>query len=155
MTNVVIDRVDPQDSDLMAHLFNQMFRPERSPDAFARRLKNRTQPLFLVARIEEEAVGFYIGMELKPLVHFGWLCGVNPDVRRMGVATQLMHAAMDWARTEGYEYLRFECDNHQRPMLHFAITSGFDVVGIRWDHDRAQNLVIFERSLIERPPKNG
>ena len=156
MSQVVIDTVDPKDTALMAHLFNQVFRPERSADSFARRLQNRLNPLFLVARINNEAVGFYIGMELKPTTHFGWLCGTTNAARRMGVATQLIHRAMDWARTEGYEHIRFECSNNQRPMLHFGISSGYNIVGIRWDSDRNENLIIFERSLDEiiEPPRN-
>lgn len=149
MENVVIDRVDPTDVDLMAHLFNQMFRPERDADSFRRRLAHRGKPLFLVARVESEAVGFYIGMELKPTVHFAWLCGVLPDARRSGVATRLMHAAIDWAKAEGYQHIRFECSNNQRPMLHFGVSSEFNIAGIRWDGDRNENLVIFERTLLD------
>ncbi|TVQ31727.1 MAG: GNAT family N-acetyltransferase [Phycisphaeraceae bacterium] len=149
MTNVVIDRVDPTDTKLMSHMFNLVFRPERPPESFDRRLKGRHNPLFMVARIDNDAVGFYVGLELKPTVHFAWLCGVSPDVRRMGVATQLMHAAMDWARTEAYNSIRFECDNHQRAMLHFGISAGYDIVGLRWDADRSQNLIIFERLLMD------
>ena len=147
----VIDRIDPSDTALMAHMFNQVFRPERTAESFTRRMKSRHNPLFMIARIDNEAVGLYVGLELKPTVHFAWLCGVLPAVRRMGVATQLMHAAMDWARAEGYQSIRFECDNHQRAMLHFGISSGYDIVGIRWDADRSQNLVIFERPLAETP----
>lgn len=149
--NVVIDRIDPAETQLMAHLFNQVFRPEREPESFARRLKNRVNALFMVARVDDRAVGFYVGMELKPSVHFAWLCGVMPDARRMGVASQLIHAAMDWARTEGYEIVRFECGNHQRAMLHFGISAGYDIVGIRWDPDRAENLIILERDLTRTP----
>jgi hypothetical protein len=32
-------------------------------------------------------------------------------------------------------------------MLHMAIAQGYDIVGLRWDTDRQQNLVIFERNL--------
>ena len=32
-------------------------------------------------------------------------------------------------------------------MLHLAIDLGYDIVGIRWDADRGDNLVIFEKSL--------
>jgi hypothetical protein len=32
-------------------------------------------------------------------------------------------------------------------MLHLAISQEYDVVGIRWDADRQQNLVIFEKVL--------
>jgi GNAT superfamily N-acetyltransferase len=147
--NVVIDRVNPTEHELMSHLFNQVFRPERSPESFARRLRNRLNTCFLVARVETQAVGFFVGMELKPTVYFGWLCGVLPDARRMGVATQLIHAAMDYARTEGYQWMRFECGNRQRAMLHFGITAGYDIVGVRWDPDRQENLIILERSLTE------
>ncbi len=147
--NVVVDRVDPKDTALMSHLFNQIFRPPRTPEQFARRLLSRHNPLFMVARVDTAAVGLYVGLELKPSVHFAWLCGVMPDARRMGVATQLMHAAMDWARTEGYHYIRFECDNRQRAMLHFGISGGYDIIGLRWDPDRGSNLVIFERPLAE------
>jgi hypothetical protein len=32
-------------------------------------------------------------------------------------------------------------------MLHLAIARGYDIVGIRWDPDRLNNLVIFEKAL--------
>ncbi len=148
--NVVVEKVNPRDYDLVAHLFNQMFRPEREAAHFKRRLEARPNPLFLVASVNKDAVGFYLGMELKPSVHFAWLCGVNPDVRRMSIATQLMHAAEEWARDEKYDSIRFECDNHQRAMLHFGISAEYDIGGIRWDVDRSQNLIIFERMLDKR-----
>ena len=149
MANVVIDRIDPADIATIAHLYNQVFRPERDADFFARRFRNRGGILVLVARIGMDAVGFYVGLELKPSVHFAWLCGVVPEMRRAGIASQLMRAAMDWARTEGYASIRFECHNQHRAFLHFGIAEGFDIVGIRWDPDRVENLVIFEKLLRE------
>jgi GNAT superfamily N-acetyltransferase len=88
-------------------------------------------------------------MELRPDVHFAWTCGVTSDSRRTGVATQLMHAAEDWARTEGYRILRFECDNDVRPFLQFGIANDYDIVGIRWDSERMHNVVIFEKNLVD------
>lgn len=144
---VTIDRLDPGDTDTIAHLYNQMFRPARTAESFARRFLSRRNVLVLVARIKNEAVGFYVGLELKPSVHFAWLCGVMPDARRQGVATQLMHEAMAWARSQEYSIIRFECLNRARPFLHFGIAEGFDIVGMRWDADMSDNLVIFEKSL--------
>ncbi len=144
---VTIDRLDPDDTVTISHLYNQMFRPPRTPESFARRFLARRNVLVLVARIKNEAVGFYVGLELKPTVHFAWLCGVMPDARRQGVATQLMHEAMSWAKIEGYHLIRFECLNRHRPFLQFGIAGDFDIVGIRWDADLAENLLIFERSL--------
>ncbi len=147
MADATIDRVNPADLDLVTHLYNSMFRPEQDAEWIARRLQGRLNPLVQVARIENDAVGFYVGYELKPSTHYTWLVGVVPEMRRTGIASQLMHAAEDWSQAEGYKYMRFECDNRIRPFLHFGISADFDIVGLRWDMDRLTNLVIFERVI--------
>lgn len=151
MADVVIDQIDPNDSETIVHMNNQVFRPEREAQFFERRLKNRVNPLVMVARIDHNAVGFFIGMELKPSVFFAWLVGVLPDARRMGIASQLMEAAGDWARTRGYRSIRFECTNRHRGMMHFGIAAEYDIFGVRWDPDRAENLLIFEKALLATP----
>jgi GNAT superfamily N-acetyltransferase len=145
MPDIVIDLVDPADTKLLAHLYNQIFRPERTAENLARRYRGREDVLIMVARYEQDAVGFYAGFELKPGVHFAWLCGVVSDFRRQGIGTRLMQAAEDWVRTHGYHGMRLECYNTHRHMLHFGIASGYDIVGLRWDGDANANLIIFER----------
>lgn len=147
MSDIVIDLLDPADTALITHLYNQVFRPERDEAFFERRLQNRMNPLVMGARVEDEAVGFYVGMERTPRVFFSWLVGVLPSARRMGVATQLINTAADWAQSRGYGAIRFECHNRQRAMLHFGIANGYDIVGIRWDSDRAENLLVLEKQL--------
>lgn len=147
MADAVIDRVDPKDTALLSHLYNQVFKPERESAFFDRRLGDRLAQLFLVARIKSDAVGFFVGMELRPWVYYAWLVGVMPDARRMGIATQLMKAAAEWAVHNEYKVLRFECTNHQRPMLQFAIAEAYDIVGIRYDWELNDNAIIFEKSL--------
>lgn len=149
MADAIIDRISPTDFDTISHLYAQVFRPARGIEFFERRLKGRTGVLAQVARIKDDAVGFYIGMELKPSTHFAWLVGVVPEMRRAGIGTQLMRAAIDWSRTEGYRTLRFEATNRVRPFLHFGISEGFDIVGIRWDQDLMTNLIVFEKSLLD------
>jgi hypothetical protein len=41
--------------------------------------------------------------------------------------------------------IRFECYNKQRPMRHLAITQDFHIVGIRYDREAGDNLIIMER----------
>lgn len=149
MADAIIDRINPTDLGLLTHLYNSVFRPPMTEDELRRRLRGRHNVLVQVARKGNEAVGFYVGMELRPDVHFAWTCGVTPESRRTGVATQLMHAAEDWARTEGYRILRFECDNDVRPFLQFGIANDYDIVGIRWDSERMHNVVIFEKNLVD------
>ena len=101
----------------------------------------------MVARMQERPVGFFLGFELKPQVFFAWFYGVLADFRRQGIASQLMEAVHSWAKQNDYEVIRFECHNQARPMLHLAITQDYDIVGMRWDSDRGDNLLIFEKSL--------
>lgn len=147
MADVIIDVVGPDDLSVIVDLFNQIYRPARDIESFRRRFRGRHNVLTMVARLQNQAVGFFLGFELKPTVFFAWFYGVAPDFRRQGIASQLMDAAHAWAKNEGYEYIRFECHNQHRPMLHLAIELGYDIVGIRWDPDRADNLVIFDKYL--------
>ncbi|MCB9838815.1 MAG: GNAT family N-acetyltransferase [Phycisphaeraceae bacterium] len=148
MADSVIDRIDPKDTETLVFLYNSVFKPELDEAYFERRLRNRIATLVLVARIDNVAVGFFIGFELRPGVYFSWVTGVFPDARRMGIATQLMCAAAEWAKAEGYQTIRFECTNKHRPMLHFGIAQEYDIVGIRYDGELHENMLIFERSLV-------
>ena len=147
MADAVIDIVGPEDLPVIAKLFNQIFRPGRDVESFRRRFRGRYNCLHMIARIKDTPVGFFLGFELKPGVYFCWFFGVLPEYRRQGIASQLMEAVHDWARQNDYESIRFECHNQHRPMLHLAIAKEYDIVGMRWDPDRGDNLVIFEKSL--------
>jgi GNAT superfamily N-acetyltransferase len=147
MADAVIDVLGPEDLPVIVQLYNQIFRPARDVEAFKRRFLGRYNVLQLLARIKDQPIGFFLGFELKPTVFFAWFYGVLPDCRRQGIASQLMDAVHSWARQNDYESIRFECHNQHRPMLHLAIARGYDIVGIRWDPDRLNNLVLFEKAL--------
>ncbi len=147
MADAIIDLVGPDDLPLIVDLYNQIFRPPRDIETFRRRYRGRYNILQLIARVDNRPVGFFLGFELKPTVFFAWFYGVHPDWRRQGIASQLMDAVHSWAVQQGYESIRFECHNQHRPMLHLAIALGYDIVGIRWDPDRGENLVLFEKVL--------
>lgn len=139
------DKMLPQ----TVELYNAMFRPKRELDFFKRRFMGRYNVLTLMARLDQRPVGFWIGFELKPGMFYHWLGGVIQDARRHGVARQLCEAQQAWAKDHGYEYVRAECLNHQREFLHFALSVGYDIVGIRWDSTHADNLVVFEKNIVD------
>ena len=139
--------VGPGELPLIAELYTDVFRPAHDVEFFRRRLIGRHNSLLLVANVEGRPVGFATGFELKPTVYFSWLLGVVPDYRRSGIASQLMDAQFSWAAEHHYESVRMECFNGHRAILHMAIELCFDIVGIRWDVDRHENLVIFEKHL--------
>jgi GNAT superfamily N-acetyltransferase len=147
MADAIIDLVGPDELPLISTLYNEIFRPSRDVESFRRRFRGRYNVLMLVARLDDKPVGFFIGFELKPDVFFAWFYGVVPENRRQGIASQLMDAVHSWAKQNEYESVRFECHNQHRPMLHLAIELGYDIVGMRWDPDRGDNLVIFEKVL--------
>ena len=147
MADAIVDLAGPEDLPIIVKLYNQIFRPGRDLESFHRRFMGRYNVLQLIARIEDRPVGFFLGFELKPTVYFAWFYGVLPDLRRQGIASQLMEAVHSWAQQNDYESIRFECHNQHRPMLHLAIAQHYDIVGIRWDPDRGDNLVIFEKVL--------
>jgi GNAT superfamily N-acetyltransferase len=149
MANAEIVAVGPGELPLIVELYNEVFRPPRDLEFFRRRLAGRQNALLLVANVDQGPVGFSTAIELKHNVFFSWLTGVLPDFRRAGVATQLHEAEVAWAADHGYQYLRMECHNGHRPIIHLAIKMGFDIVGVRWDSDRAENLIIFEMNLAE------
>lgn len=151
MTDARIEPAGPDDLPKIVEMFNQIFRPSRTVESFHRRFLGRQNVLQLIAKQGDESVGFFLGYELKPDTYFAWFYGVLPSVRRMGVGAQLIESAQKFAAEKGYESIRLECYNQQRPMLHLAIELGYDIVGIRWDADRVGNLVIFEKLLKANP----
>jgi GNAT superfamily N-acetyltransferase len=130
-------------------LYNSIYRPKREVDYFKRRFMGRYNTLTLLARLDDRPVGFWIGFELKPGMYYHWLGAVMPDLRRHGIGRQLAEAQGAWAKDHGYEYIRSECMNHQREYIHFAITLGYDMVGVRWDSTHADNMIVFEKHLME------
>jgi len=147
MATTKIDIVGPDAVPLIARMYNQIYRPGRDADFFNRRFRGRFNILILLATLDELPVGFFVGFELKPNVFFSWLYGVLPEFRRQGIASQVMDAVHEWTTAHDYAVIRFECHNQHRPMLHLAISQEYDVVGLRWDADRGQNLLIFEKTL--------
>ena len=147
MADAVIDVVGQEELPTIVELYNQIFRPPRTVESFRRRYQGRQNILQLLARVGEKPVGFFLGFELKPDTFFAWFYGVLSDARRSGIGSQLMEAAQSWAAQHEYSVIRLECHNQHRPMMHLAIDLGYDIVGLRWDADRGDNLVIFEKSL--------
>jgi GNAT superfamily N-acetyltransferase len=147
MADAIVDILGPHDLPVIVNLYNQIFRPPRDLESFRRRFQGRYNILQMAARVGDQPVGFFLGFELKPTVFFAWFYGVLPDWRRQSIASQLMDAVHSWARQNDYEAIRMECHNQHRPMLHLAIASGYDIVGLRWDPDRLNNLVLFEKAL--------
>jgi GNAT superfamily N-acetyltransferase len=147
VADVIVDLLGPEDLPVIVKLYNQIFRPPRDEDHFQRRYLGRHNVVQMVARLDHRPVGFLLGFELKPRVFFAWFYGVLPQHRRQGIASQLMEAVHSWCRLNDYESLRMECHNQHRAMLHLAINHEYDIIGLRWDTDRGDNLILLQKML--------
>lgn len=147
MADAKVIPVGPGELGLIAELYNQIFSPRVDESFFDRRFQGRHNVSMLVAHLDDRPVGVTVGFELMPSTYFCWLTGVLSDFRRLGIAKQLIQSQQAWAQDHDYGVLRFECQNQHRPMLHVAITEGYDLVGIRWDTASGANVVIFEKDL--------
>jgi GNAT superfamily N-acetyltransferase len=149
MANAEIVPLGMDDLPLIVELYNEIFRPGREHASFVHRMGSRRNPLILLAQIDKRPAGFALGYEIKQSTFYCWYIGVLPDYRRAGVAAQLMEAMTAWARDQGYQLIRFECYNRHRPMLHLAIRQNYNIVGIRYDADAEDNLIILEQNVNE------
>ncbi len=147
MANAKIIAVGQGEVTLIADLYSQVFSPPQDEAFFQRRFHGRYNASLFIAMLDDQDVGFSVGYELKPTTYYCWLCGVLPEARRLGVAAQLIEAQHAFAVDHSYTVMRFECQNQHRPMLHLAITEGYDLIGIRWDTSTVANVVIFEKDL--------
>jgi GNAT superfamily N-acetyltransferase len=147
MADAIIDIVGQDDLPVIIDLYNQIYRPAKDADSFRRRFRGRYNILRMIARIQDRPVGFFLGFELKPTTFFAWFYGVLPDFRRQGIASQLMDAVHEWAKDHEYESVRMECHNSARAMMHLSIEMNYTIAGIRWEPERADNLVIFEKTF--------
>jgi GNAT superfamily N-acetyltransferase len=148
MADVIVDLLAPDDASVVMSLYNQIFRPPRDEEDFLRRYQGRHNVVQMVARLENRPVGFVVGFELKPRVFFLWFLGVLNASRRQGIASQLLDAIHHWAKENDYETVRCECFNRQRPMLHLALDNDYDVIGLRWDSDHGDNLILLQKTLV-------
>lgn len=105
--NAKIISVGPGELELIADLYCQVFNPPQDEAFFQRRFHGRYNISLFVAMLDDQHVGFTISYELRPSTYYCWLCGVLPDARRLGVATQLIQGQQAFAVDYGYTMIRY------------------------------------------------
>src|SRR5262249_52625041 len=139
MADAIIEIVGQDELPTIVELYNQVYRPSRDAAGFKRRALGHYNVVQMLARVGDRPIGFFLGFEHSPETFLAWSFGVHPDFRRQGVASQLLEAAQEWAKTHSYESCRLEVPNAARPTLHLAVHLGFDITGVRLDPERGDN----------------
>ena len=99
-----------------------------------------------VALSEQEAVvGYAVITRRQPGIYFCWL-GVNPPVRRTGIARALVGAVHDWAVEVGEFEIKLDTRNRYRSAISAYLGLGYDVVGT-WTHADGDLMIQMRRNL--------
>ena len=91
-------------------------------------------------------MAFKLGYKLNEREFYSWLGGVIPEFRGLGIASDLMKAQHEWARTQGYKRLQTKTQNRFRDMLLLNIRSGFNIVGYH-SSDEGGAKIVLEKEL--------
>lgn len=139
-------------------LFDQVFSlhqqiPEFEIDSTTRdrliqRLHEAKHPVTLLAKINEQPVGYVIGYE-RYSSYYIWLAGVLPDYRRRGVLAQLIVRMELWAREHNYSSLTIKTRNAFKSMLLFLIAKDFQLIDIDKRESIDHHRLILQKKLID------
>lgn len=115
-------------------------------EEYHKRLSNNTH-LILIATVSESPVGFKVGYALDQTTLYSWMGGIIPTYRNQSVAQQLAHYQEDWAKSNGFERIRFKTRNYLKPMLIFALKNGFQIIEVNHHKKVNDHRIILEKRL--------
>lgn len=115
-------------------------------EEYHQRLKGRPH-LILKAACEGQDVGFKVGYALDSKVFYTWFGGILPAYRKHGIARDLATEQENWARSEGFTTIRLKTRNYLKPMLIFALKSGFYISEIQPKPDLKDHRIVLLKSL--------
>lgn len=117
-----------------------------TPEDFAEQLEQKRAWLAHVALDGSRVIGFKLGYELSSNKFYSWLGGVDPDSRRLGVASALMEQQHRVLKDRGYKTVQTKTKNRWRNMLTLNLKHGFDVIGTYTD-SCGEPKIILEKKL--------
>jgi ribosomal protein S18 acetylase RimI-like enzyme len=114
---------------------------------YEKRLSN-TKYLILIAKVNNELVGFKVGYDrYNDGSFYSWIGGVIPEYRKKGIAKKLAEEQELWAKKQGYKNIKIKTRNKFRNMLIFLITSGFKIIDIEKKEQINENRIILKKDL--------
>lgn len=84
---------------------------------FKEHIKNHEPVLFVLAYNDAELVELKIGYPYSKDTFYSWIGGVNPLLRKQGIATQLPILQEEYAKKKGLDKLRTKSMNAYKPMM--------------------------------------
>ena len=93
---------------------------------------NSAESLILVAYVDDKPIGCKLGYDrFRDGSFYSWLGGVLPNYRQTGVARQLAVRQEAWAKSKGFQSIKFKTQNRHKAMLQFALRNGFSIYNVK------------------------
>ena len=116
-------------------------------EIYKQRLGNKKH-LIVIAEVEGELAGFKVGYDKFGNTSFyTWMGGVLPKFRKMGLAKALADFQEQFAVEEGFDSIILKTRNRHKNMLHFAISSGFEIMDVETRLESAENRILLKKQL--------
>lgn len=118
-----------------------------SKEIYQERLQNKKH-LIAIAEVEGELAGFKVGYDKFGNTSFyTWMGGVLPKFRKKGLAKALAEFQEQFAMKEGFNSVILKTRNCHKNMLHFAISSGFEIVDVELREKSSENRILLNKQL--------
>ena len=117
-------------------------------DSLIERINNVTQPLILVAYVNNQPVGYLMGYERYSAFYI-WLAGVLPVARRQGLLAQLIARVEQWAlaSNNNYRSLVIKTRNSFKSMLVFLVGHDFKLIELDKRDSVDTHRLVLEKQL--------
>jgi GNAT superfamily N-acetyltransferase len=97
------------------------------------RLATVSHPALICASHGGTLLGFKLGYRRGASLFYSWLGGIDPNVRRLGLARRLMAVQHDWARAAGYTAIETRTRAANNAMIVLNLRHGFVISGYETD----------------------
>lgn len=136
-------------SQLAEHDLNDIFSIHQTVfgdiEHFKKKLAGKRGLVFTLSISNDKVVGYKIGYPLSEDRFYSWMGAVSPVARNKGVATSLMIAQHNWAKTQHYRVIETKTMNRWRQMLLLNIKHGFDVKAVEVERDGVEKIILEKR----------
>ncbi|WP_422361791.1 GNAT family N-acetyltransferase [Reichenbachiella sp.] len=123
------------------------FESPHANEVYQERLQSKKH-LIAIAEVEGKLAGFKVGYDKFGNTSFyTWMGGVLPKFRKMGLAKALADFQEQFALEEGFDSIVLKTRNRHKNMLHFAISSGFEIMDVELRSESAENRILLKKQL--------
>jgi GNAT superfamily N-acetyltransferase len=113
----------------IAQIYEKCFQAKLDEAEFLKKVDERSNLLVLLAYDKELPVAMKVGYAIDKATFHSWKCGVIPEYRKLGLASELMRSQHKWCEGWGFKKLQTLSRNESIDMIKLNLNAGFKVTG--------------------------